>query len=189
MALMPFSALPKYSPEPIGCGFLSLEVAMRRREFIEALGATAAGWPFGAGAQTLPHQLRAETASPAAQGQPPTLTKSQSDALNTYNNAVNDFKSILAQRRVQINSNQGLLTISLTHSRARGADDGGRRRRDASYGVARDSHPVSTTAVRGLSALTLFSTLTRAREAGRRDAIRPARPARAAWVVQRLLAA
>ena len=32
------------------------------------------------------------------------------------------------------------LTISLTHSRARGADDGGRRRRDASYGVARDSH-------------------------------------------------
>ena len=32
----------------------------------------------------------------------------------------------------------------LTHSRARGADDGGRRRRDASYGVARDSHPVST---------------------------------------------
>jgi hypothetical protein len=35
-------------------------------------------------------------------------------------------------------------TISLTHSRARGADDGGRRRRGASYGVARDSHPVST---------------------------------------------
>ena len=35
-------------------------------------------------------------------------------------------------------------TILLTHSRARGADDGGRRRRDASYGVARDSHPVST---------------------------------------------
>ena len=35
-------------------------------------------------------------------------------------------------------------TISLTQSRARGADDGGRRRRDASYGVARDSHPVST---------------------------------------------
>ena len=34
--------------------------------------------------------------------------------------------------------------ISLTLTRARGADDGGRRRRDASYGVARDSHPVST---------------------------------------------
>jgi hypothetical protein len=81
---------------------------MRRREFIKALGATAAGWPFGAGAQTQPDQLRVETAAPTAQGQPPTLTKSQSDALNTYNNAVNDFKSILAQRRVQINSNQGL---------------------------------------------------------------------------------
>ena len=37
------------------------------------------------------------------------------------------------------------------HSRARGADDGGCRRRNASYGVARDSNPVSTTAVRGLS--------------------------------------
>ena len=36
------------------------------------------------------------------------------------------------------------VNLILTHSRARGADDGGRRRRDASYGVARDSHPVST---------------------------------------------
>jgi hypothetical protein len=35
-------------------------------------------------------------------------------------------------------------TILLTHSRARSADDRGRRRRDASYGAARDSHPVST---------------------------------------------
>ncbi len=43
-----------------------------------------------------------------AQGQPTALTKSQSDALNTYNNAVNDFKSILSQRRAQINSNQQL---------------------------------------------------------------------------------
>ena len=34
--------------------------------------------------------------------------------------------------------------LSPTRARARGADDGGRRRRDASYGVARDSHPVST---------------------------------------------
>ncbi len=38
----------------------------------------------------------------------PALTESQSDALNTYNNAVNDFKSILGLRRAQINSNQGL---------------------------------------------------------------------------------
>jgi hypothetical protein len=43
-----------------------------------------------------------------AQSEPAALTKSQSDALNTYNNAVNDFKSILAQRRAQINSNQRL---------------------------------------------------------------------------------
>ena len=41
---------------------------------------------------------------------------------------------------------RGAFTISLTHSRARGADDVGRRWRDASYGVARDSNPVSTTA-------------------------------------------
>ena len=34
-------------------------------------------------------------------------------------------------------------------ARARCADDRWRWRRDASYGVARDSHPVSTTAVRG----------------------------------------
>jgi hypothetical protein len=43
-----------------------------------------------------------------AMGQPGTLTKTQSDALNAYSNAVNRFKSILGQRRVQINSNQRL---------------------------------------------------------------------------------
>jgi hypothetical protein len=43
-----------------------------------------------------------------AQSEPAALTKSQSDALNTYNNAVNDFKSTLAQRRAQINSNRRL---------------------------------------------------------------------------------
>ena len=36
------------------------------------------------------------------------LTKQQSDALNTYNNARNTFESILGQRRAQINSNQRL---------------------------------------------------------------------------------
>jgi hypothetical protein len=41
-----------------------------------------------------------------AQGQPTARTKSQSDALDTYNNAVNEFRSILGQRRAQINSNQ-----------------------------------------------------------------------------------
>jgi hypothetical protein len=43
-----------------------------------------------------------------AHGQPAALTKSQLDALNTYNKAINDFKSILSQRRAQINSNQPL---------------------------------------------------------------------------------
>src|ERR1700716_1468179 len=43
-----------------------------------------------------------------AMGQPGTLTKKQSDALNTYSNAVKNFASILGQRRAQINSNQRL---------------------------------------------------------------------------------
>jgi hypothetical protein len=45
--------------------------------------------------------------SPAV-GQPSTLTKKQSDTLNAYNNAVSRFKSILGQRRVQIDSKQPL---------------------------------------------------------------------------------
>src|ERR1700730_11876720 len=45
---------------------------------------------------------------PPAMGQPGALTKKQSDALNTYNNAVKNFESILGQRRTQINSNQRL---------------------------------------------------------------------------------
>jgi len=43
-----------------------------------------------------------------AMAQPGTLTKKQSDALNTYNDAVKNFKSILGERRAQINSNQRL---------------------------------------------------------------------------------
>src|SRR5262245_23312983 len=43
-----------------------------------------------------------------AKGQPSALTKAQSDALNTYNNAVDEFRSILAKRRAQINSKQPL---------------------------------------------------------------------------------
>src|SRR5882672_8237149 len=59
---------------------------MRRREFITLIGGAAAGYPI------------------VALGQP----AAQSDALNTYNKAVNDFRSILGQRRAQISSNQPL---------------------------------------------------------------------------------
>jgi hypothetical protein len=43
-----------------------------------------------------------------AMSQPGTLTKSQSDALNTYTDAVNHFKSTLSERRAQIDSHQPL---------------------------------------------------------------------------------
>jgi hypothetical protein len=43
-----------------------------------------------------------------AMGQPASLTKPQSDALNAYNKTVQDFRSILSERRAQINSNQKL---------------------------------------------------------------------------------
>jgi hypothetical protein len=46
-----------------------------------------------------------------AQAQPAALTPSQSDALNTYNKAVADFKSVLSQRRAQIQSNQPLPNV------------------------------------------------------------------------------
>ncbi len=88
--------------------FPPLGVAMRRREFIKGLGATAAGWSLGASAQTQLDQLRVQTVSPAARGQPSAVSKSQWDALETYNNTVNDFKLILGQRRAQINSHQRL---------------------------------------------------------------------------------
>src|ERR1700721_2173692 len=43
-----------------------------------------------------------------AMGQPDVVTKEQSDAQTTYNKAGSDFKSILDERRAQINSNQPL---------------------------------------------------------------------------------
>src|ERR1700732_173194 len=43
-----------------------------------------------------------------AMGQPVALEKKQPDALNAYDNAVNQFKSILGERRRQINSGQPL---------------------------------------------------------------------------------
>jgi hypothetical protein len=43
-----------------------------------------------------------------AQGQPTALTTSQSDALDAYNTALTRFKSLMSQRRTQIDSNQQL---------------------------------------------------------------------------------
>jgi len=75
---------------------------MRRREFIKALAATAAGWSFPAGAQT-------PSAAPRAPAtEPPPLTQAQSDALAAYNAALDQFKSILSERRAQISSHQPL---------------------------------------------------------------------------------
>ena len=47
---------------------------------------------------------------PSAQVQP-ALTASQSEALNKYNKALNDFKSVLSRRRTQINTKQALPTL------------------------------------------------------------------------------
>jgi hypothetical protein len=55
-----------------------------------------------------PAHIRAVGFISLAQAQPSELTKSQLDALITYNKAVSDFKSILSERRAQISSNQQL---------------------------------------------------------------------------------
>jgi len=75
---------------------------MRRREFIMALAATAAGSPLPAGAQTPGAAPRASSTRPAA------LTQAQSDALAAYDKALDQFKSILSERRAQISAHQPL---------------------------------------------------------------------------------
>jgi hypothetical protein len=56
----------------------------------------------------LPLFFAIDAATSRAMAQPAALTKAQSDALDTYNKAVKNFESILAQRRAQIGSNQRL---------------------------------------------------------------------------------
>src|SRR5215468_5982854 len=75
---------------------------MQRRDFIEAFAAIAAGWPLAANAQTRPVPLRASPTQPAA------LTQAQLGALEAYDKALNQFKSILGERRAQISSHQSL---------------------------------------------------------------------------------
>jgi hypothetical protein len=63
-------------------------------------------------ANTLTSLVTANMGNPGfispAQAQQAALTNAQSDALNTYNNAVSQFKSILNERRAQINAKQQL---------------------------------------------------------------------------------
>jgi hypothetical protein len=75
---------------------------MRRREVIKAFAAIAAGWPLLAGAQTQQVPSRTSPTRPTA------LTQAQSDALAAYDKALNQFKSILSERRAQISSHQSL---------------------------------------------------------------------------------
>jgi hypothetical protein len=83
----------------VGCSRRPEGEQVRRREFITAVTSLVLAKIGNLSFMSL------------AQGQPAALTKAQSDALNTYNNAVSDFKSILGLRRAQINSNQWLPSL------------------------------------------------------------------------------
>lgn len=73
-----------------------------RRKFIKALAATAAGWPVPACAQARPVPPQATSRRPTA------LTQAQSDARAAYDRALDQFKSILRERRTQITFHQPL---------------------------------------------------------------------------------
>lgn len=75
---------------------------MRRRDFIKAIAATAAGWPVPGGAQTRPAPV------PDVPPHPTVLTPAQSDALAAYDKALKEFKAILSNRSAQISSHRSL---------------------------------------------------------------------------------
>src|ERR1700682_2761096 len=81
---------------------------VRRRDFITAVIAL------------IPANIGHISFLSLAQGQPATLTKSQSEALTAYDNAVSDFRAILSERRAQIDSKQQLPNLpgqALYHAR------------------------------------------------------------------------
>jgi hypothetical protein len=78
---------------------------MRRRDFIKTFAAIAAGWPRAADAQTRPAPSRASPTQPAP------LTQAQLGALEAYDKALNQFKSILSERRAQIGLHQSLPSL------------------------------------------------------------------------------
>jgi hypothetical protein len=55
-----------------------------------------------------PHDISNLSFISPAQGQPAALTQSQAEALDRYNNALKDFRTVLSQRRAQINARQPL---------------------------------------------------------------------------------
>ena len=71
--------------------------------FLAAIGLCGVAYEVG-----LPAAVGKFSFVSSAMAQSTTLTKSQSDALNAYNKAVQDFRSVLSERRAQINSKQKL---------------------------------------------------------------------------------
>jgi hypothetical protein len=84
----------------------SATVTRRKRTYARLLAVVGlCGFAYEAG---LPANIGKLSFISVAMGQSTTLTKSQSDALNAYNKTVQDFRSVLSERRAQINSKQKL---------------------------------------------------------------------------------
>ena len=84
----------------------SVTVTRRKRKYprlLAIIGLCSFAYEVG-----LPANIHKISFVSFAMGQSTTLTKSQSDALNAYNKTVQDFRSVLSERREQINSKQKL---------------------------------------------------------------------------------